>query len=849
MDELSQHRADRQINVKDRRGTMRHINGRAIVSAGFLSVAFVFGAACNKTETTGNAEIWSTYNTTKVMKEKHDYEKFAPKIEVSMAKSEVEGAQLVITPDYDVKSYTLTASDLVSGENVFPAENVRVYKQGYVNVTSKTPNQTNEAYPTGWTPDMLLPMEKAVEYRENTIEKGCNQSLTVEFSSTVSTPAGTYTGTFALDVDGKKTDIPVSVNVWNIDVSKTYGKSCFAYGDFDDNLLPGELSNTAELRAAYYEFLLDNRISPANFPEGSEQLPEAFVEQFLTYKDHPYFNSFGFPIRRGRSAYDVNTESLRQYVEPIVRLCTPGNVYVDMAYYYLVPIDEPSSEAAFNAVDTYRVKIDEMEEKILEALDEDGFFDSFKKDYTEEEIAAFRTTLCESVRNIPQIVTTPYNDTLKDRINTYCPPIQYYNTEYERALYAQNAETTGGEQWFYTCMQPVYPYPSFHIDDYLIGARIQKWMQAAYGVEGYLYWESSSYKNVSQDRLTDPYTDPNRFYYGSQPFPGDGFLTYPGYKYGERGPISSLRLAAYRDGQEDMDMICAFGELLEKYGAYYGTEFSANDVLETLYGEIFTGSVYNSQDAAFYAVRENLAKLYLSAASEGKIVVCSPVINGTHSVTDVYVAAGYNAEINGVAASAEIAGEGKRYRVINDLQQGRTTLRIVVKDEKGNVATEYDMFVSDRLNEANLSQNTVFVSADSSFALTEEGASFSIVSLKEGSLIDLVSFVPYASFSASLFGGFDRIKDIKFTIVNTGEVDLELTVRLAFGESKFDYMQAVISAGESAEITLKNVYDCRWSDLKNADSLRLEFKNRNGKDEPFADRRFTIGKIYYTGVD
>ena len=133
--------------------------------------------------------------------------------------------------------------------------------------------------------------------------------------------------------------------------------------------------------------------------------------------------------------------------------------------------------------------------------------------------------------------------------------------------------------------------------------------------------------------------------------------------------------------------------------------------------------------------------------------------------------------------------------------------------------------------------------------ISEEGASFSIVSLKEGSLIDLVSFVPYASFSASLFGGFDRIKDIKFTIVNTGEVDLELTVRLAFGESKFDYMQAVISAGESAEITLKNVYDCRWSDLKNADSLRLEFKNRNGKDEPFADRRFTIGKIYYTGVD
>lgn len=828
---------------------MRHINGRAIALAGLLSVAFVFGAACEETEATGNAEIWSTYNTTKVMKEKHDYEKFAPKIEVSMAKSEVEGAQLVITPDYDVRSYTLTASDLVSGENVFSAENVRVYKQGYVNVTSKTPNQSNEAYPTGWTPDMLLPLEKAVEYRENTIEKGCNQSLTVEFSSSVSTPSGTYTGTFVLNVDGKKTDIPVSVTVWDIDVSKTYGKSCFAYGDFDNNLLPGELSNTEELRAAYYEFFLENRISPANFPAGSELLPETFVEQFLKYKDYAYFNSFGFPIRRGRSAYDVNTESLRQYVEPIVRLCTPGNVYVDMAYYYLVPIDEPASEAAFNAVDTYRTKIDEMEENILEALDEDGFFDSFKGEYTEEEIAAFRETLRESVRGIPQIVTTPYNDTLKDRINTYCPPIQYYDTEYERALYAQNAGTTGGEQWFYTCMQPVYPYPSFHIDDYLIGARIQKWMQTAYGVEGYLYWESSSYKNVSQDRLIDPYTDPNRFYYGSQPFPGDGYLTYPGYKYGERGPISSLRLAAYRDGQEDMDMICAFGELLESYGEYYGTELSANDVLGALYGEIFTGSVYNSDDAAFYAVRENLAKLYLSAAGEGKIVVCSPVVNGTQSVTDVYVAAGYGVEINGSAVSAETAGEGQRFRVTNDLTQGRTTLHVVVKDGKGDVATEYDLFVSDRLNEAKLSEDTVFVSADSSVTIGEDGASFSIVSLKEGSLVDLVSFVPYASFSASLFGGLDRVKEIKFTIENTGDVDLELTVRLASGGSKYDFMQVIVPAGESAEIVLKNVYDCRWSELKNADSLRLEFKNRDGNDEPFADRLFTIGKIYYTSVD
>ena len=198
-----------------------------------LTVA-VSACSSGKSYPVGNAEIWSTYNTTKIMREKYDYIKFDARIDVEMAKSEVEGAQIVFTPDYDVRSYDLILSDLRCGEAVFPAEDITAYKQGYVNVTSKTPNQQNTAYPVGWTADFLLPLEKAKEYGETTVQTGYNQGITVEFSSSPDTVPGTYTGNFILVIDGRRTDIPVSVTVWDIDISEVYGKSCFGYSYSND---------------------------------------------------------------------------------------------------------------------------------------------------------------------------------------------------------------------------------------------------------------------------------------------------------------------------------------------------------------------------------------------------------------------------------------------------------------------------------------------------------------------------------------------------------------------------------------------------------------------------------------
>ena len=814
----------------------------------FAAVWFAVSAASCSGDTlpTGEVEIWSTYNTTKIMREKYDYVKLDARIDVEMAKSETEGAQIIFTPDYNVRSYDLALSDLHSGENVFPKENIAVYKQGYVNVTSKTPNQQNTAYPVGWTADFMLPLEKAQEYGETTVSAGHNQGLTVEFSSLSETPAGTYTGTFSLVIDGVSTEIPVSVTVWDIDISAVYGKSCFGYS-YSNDFMQGELSNTKETAEAFYEFLLDNRISPSDFPPGPEATPEEFVEEFQKYCHHKYFSSFGFPVRRGSSKYTVNYESLYQYVKPIAQLCTPEENWMEMAYYYLVPIDEPATQDDFNAVDAYREGIDGMEERIISELKEEGFYDSLlQKGYTQEETDAFRTELEESIRSIPQVVTTPYNDNLKERVNTYCPPIQYYDTEYERREYAENAEINGSEQWFYTCMQPIYPYPSFHIDDYLIGARIQKWMQAAYDVEGYLFWDAAAYKNVSQDIVVDPYTDPNRFYYGSTPFPGDGYLTYPGYKYGERKPFGSLRLAAYRDGQEDMDLIGAFDSLLQSYEEYYGAQVSANDVLQGEYAKIFTGAVYNESDAQFYSVRRTVAKLYGYAASDAKLIIGNSNITGTTVTTEIYAAAGYTLKVNGAEVAAQESGSGSKFVITDDLSAKSVSYELELYDPDGKKCAEYERFVSDQIHSATLSENAVSVSEGSAFTVAEGKAEFEIVSKTEGEFFELASFVPMFRLGQDCFGvSVSQLEEISFTLVNDTDTDLTLSVCISSGNRRSELTKVVVPAHSAEEYTVSGIASSGIDGLASADGFAFAFENLDENSKPYPVRRLTLQNVYY----
>ena len=83
-------------------------------------------------------EVWSTYNTLKVMQSLHEYPKLDAKISTELFIGETEGAQLLYTPESDIDKFELVQGELKSGENIFNAENIKIYVQKYVNVIAKT---------------------------------------------------------------------------------------------------------------------------------------------------------------------------------------------------------------------------------------------------------------------------------------------------------------------------------------------------------------------------------------------------------------------------------------------------------------------------------------------------------------------------------------------------------------------------------------------------------------------------------------------------------------------------------------------------------------------------------------
>ena len=100
---------------------------------------------------------------------------------------------------------------------------------------------------------MLLPLSVSEKYGENVILKGNNQGIYAEFSS-AGVQAGVYTGTYKLIVGEERYDIPVSVEVWDIEYTgKRTFKSCFVM--YQSSLLKSEYDNSDEMTDAYTQFL------------------------------------------------------------------------------------------------------------------------------------------------------------------------------------------------------------------------------------------------------------------------------------------------------------------------------------------------------------------------------------------------------------------------------------------------------------------------------------------------------------------------------------------------------------------------------------------------------------------
>lgn len=128
-----------------------------------------------------------------------------------------------------------------------------------------------------------------------------------------------------------------------------------------------------------------------------------------------------------------------------------------------------------------------------------------------------------------------------DIVDTWVPLLDALHKEF---VFYKGRQVQGEELWFYTCLFPRNEYANRFIETPLIRTRLLHWINARYGVTGYLHWGYNYYGPES------PYVRADRSIGDGLPA-GDAWIVYPG----ENGPVDSIRWEAMRDGIADYELL------------------------------------------------------------------------------------------------------------------------------------------------------------------------------------------------------------------------------------------------------------------------------------------------------
>ncbi len=587
-----------------------------------VSLIGLLGCSAN-TQPPAGWNVWSTYNTTKVIQQtgRNDtYQKMDAQLSAQMMRNEYEGAQLIITAKENI-TYMLTAGILKNQNgDIFPAENIEIYHQKYQ--TIKTNFNGDKAFQAGDSiPDMLLPLDIAAQYGENKIAANTNQGVTVEFHSK-DVPAGVYTGNFTLDLNGQKMNIPVSVEVWDFQLDgRREFQSCFVL--YRDEVFTGEFCNTDEIIDTYVDKLLDYKIN--TLVAQSYYTPQILVKEAQRLFQNPNFNSLAIPcpFYLDYQVYEnaeitPEAQEAIDYITALAKASSPEANYIQYAYFYLGPYDEADVvEGRWEPSEAFLCDGGPYQQTLALAIAQlkaEGWFD--------QQTAEFAAQTEAAILQIPAVFTNVnFVDEWVGTLNAaFCPYISHFNDTAILNQYRDAAEDRSfGDLWAYTCCGPVDPYPTFHIDDGTLDMRVCGWMEKAYGITGYLYYKVNNYAyltNAPVDDHIDMYATPARYFDVN----GDGFLFYPGRYYGSSEPFATVRLAAYRDGMDEYDMLCIYEQLLQEYAQQNNiADFDFHLYVEDLYRSMFQGMVAKQDAGLLYAARKELANRILTLKNEGRL--------------------------------------------------------------------------------------------------------------------------------------------------------------------------------------------------------------------------------------
>ncbi|MBQ8401372.1 MAG: DUF4091 domain-containing protein [Clostridia bacterium] len=457
--------------------------------------------------------------------------------ELYLAKNEGEGCQIVL---YSAEDRELTFM-CTAGEGLDPA----VFEEYTVPAAGLD------------YPDPLVPLQDTVR-----LTAGETRVLYIRFTATADTPAGTYIDRFVLqNKDKTEAEYTIRAHVWDFVLPETPACAT-AFGinrEFIPKLHDSDGAETDRLYRAYYDLLLDHRISAYDIPY------DLLDPRADAYLNDPRMTSFRVPLCLG------DDDHLAQIY---AKLCT-NPVWLKKAMFY--PVDEPSSP---ELLEKLKRRVGRLKKLAPEIRICTPYYSNIQVD-DERDQTMYMTGVTDLwCPQSPLFVTSNFYTKYQ---------WEHYPPYPERML---ERKAAGDGLWWYVCWGPRDPYCNMFVDQQTLKHRILFWQQYMQQVDGFLYWSVNYWEGITspwEDIATVKFLSPDVF--------GDGSMVYPGRPVGIDGPCSSIRLEAVRDGVEDF----AYLKLAEER---FGREW----VLEQVH-RVTTGMIEYTADAdLFEAVRKRIGE-------------------------------------------------------------------------------------------------------------------------------------------------------------------------------------------------------------------------------------------------
>lgn len=453
----------------------------------FLVVLLACGAPAR-----GALEAWFAPSAVKVLRDARPAQG-ARRCELAAARNEGEACQLVLLADRLQVGVQVTVTDLrrAGGGSLWP----ELRQVAYVPVTEQ-----EVPYP-----DPLPPL------RPLRLHAGQAQPVWVSVRVPAEAAPGLYEGSLLVKAAGARLELPLAVRVWDFALPAT--PTCTtAFGISDGHVARchGVTAGSAEakaLYAAYYEMLLDHKVSPYSLPV------EVTSPEAGRYLDDPRMTSYLIP-------YSEDDAELRQRIAAL-------QVGGRFAKGYFYPLDEPVTKEAYDRLLAMAARLRRLEPRYRLVTP------FFRNPDWDGKLTAY--------------------DLLTGVDTIWCPNEHFLDLHAKTRPILAARKQAGEDIWWYVCCGPGAPYNNFFVDMPALAHRTLFWNQKREGVEGLLYWSTTWWNPDAGAR--DPWTDMATVKDINPHIYGDGSLLYPGKKVGVDGPVSSQRLEVIRDGLEDFDYL------------------------------------------------------------------------------------------------------------------------------------------------------------------------------------------------------------------------------------------------------------------------------------------------------